>query len=619
MMFTKYIILSLSFLLLSLNGVLAQNNSKSDSIKWIDGHKFYIHKVEKAQGLFSIKRLYGVQEKDILENNPEVFDGLKPNQYLKIPYIKQVPVSKDYRIHIIKTEETIFSISRIYGITIDEIFALNPETKNGYKINQKLKIPLAEIISDKPEEELVNSESGDKKVYKVRKKDTIYSLAKKFDISQEELIDANPIIKKEGLKKGMKITIPQKHVLIKEALYMPVDTIYYADDSYLSDTIPCDSIIVNRYSPMNIALFLPFEMDQLALEQELDNKNSKKPRISDKPFLEFYQGFLLSIKALKSKGLNINIHIFDTKRDSNEVKRILKKGIIQDFDLIIGPVYKFNFELVQKATNALSIPIINPIIHDQNVSDLYNYTLDLFPDKELVVEQSSKLLASNDSSEIYFVHSGFVDDLTIVEPFKVKYLEALLEAGKDTNNYYQEIVFSDSKKMDFSTHITTEKHKLVVVLSDNQAFVSNVFSKLNLLDKKFNIQMVARPKWQKFENIDINYYHNLNVLQIAKEYIDYKDKKVIKFVTKYRELFNIEPTKFSFYGYDLSHNFVNYFYKWPEMRCLSQQDFKGLSLGFNLQRTNRTWSNNFVYIIKYSPDYSVKKVFEIGTEIKACE
>jgi len=239
----------------------------------------------------------------------------------------------------------------------------------------------------------------------------------------------------------------------------------------------------------------------------------------------------------------------------------------------------------------------------------------MFPDNEIVVRQTLKLLLSNDSSQIYFVHSGFVQDMMIAKPFKEKYLNALIAAGKDTTDFYNELIFADSKKIDFLPFINKEKHNLIVVLSDNQAFVSNVFTKLNFVTNEHRVQLIARPKWQKFDNIDISYYHNLNVLQITSEYVDYKNPRSLKFIKDYRSFYHQEPSRFAFYGYDLAYNFSDYFYNHKNFKCLNLTGMQGLIFGFDIQRVNQGWMNQSIFVIHYQTDYSLKRLYQIEEQL----
>jgi len=118
---SKQIIIFIAFIFLISFSAFSQENNKSEVIKWVDGQKYYIHTVAQGQGLFSIKKLYGVEEKDILENNPEAFDGLKLGQELKIPFIKQKQEVSKYQIHIIAAGESIYSISKQYNVSTESI------------------------------------------------------------------------------------------------------------------------------------------------------------------------------------------------------------------------------------------------------------------------------------------------------------------------------------------------------------------------------------------------------------------------------------------------------------------------------------------------------------------
>ena len=433
-MINKHLLLLIYFVVLLSQSIFAQVNQRSEEIKWVEGEKFYIHTVAKGQGFYTIKKIYNVSEKEIIENNPEAINGLKLGQKLKIPFVKEInPEDLGYKIHTIKAGESIYSISKIYNISPEDIFKLNPETRNGYKINQELKIPLEKPKSQTDTTETELEETKNKqKTYKIKKKDTLYALAKKFGITQESLLEANPSIKQEGLRKGEKIIIPRNDIIVKEALYVPIDTLRKQDEQNINNNIACDSLIIERYTPMKVALFLPFEIDKLAFEQEEENNSSQIPQFSRKPFIEFYQGFLLAVKQLKKEGYKLNIYTFNTKKDSTEVKRILKNRIIQDLDLIIGPVYPSNFKIVQKATDSMNIPMINPIIQGTNLSKESDYTIDIFPSDAIVTQEIIQLLVQNDSSRIHFVHSGFSDDLILVSPFKRLYKKALIAAGKDT-------------------------------------------------------------------------------------------------------------------------------------------------------------------------------------------
>ncbi len=599
----KYILLLVSLLLINVLSLVAQENTKSQIIKWIDGEKYYIHTVAKGQGLYAIKKLYAVEEKDILEANPEVFDGLKLGQEIKIPFKKSNQDAEKYRIHIIEAGQTIYSISKIYNVGQEDIFKLNPETKNGYKINQRIKIPNV-TLADKEKKE-----QEDKKTYKVRRKDTLYGLSKKFGVDEKAILAKNPIIVKEGLKKGQRIFIPEKEVIIKEALFMPVDTmVYQSDSTLLVSEMPCDSLSLVRDSAMNIVLMLPFELDITSFTNELEIPKNTLPKYKNKPFFEFYQSSLLTINQLKEKGYRLNLHVFNTKRDANHVQNLLNKSVFNDVDLIIGPVYKPTFDVVKKFMKGRNVPMINPILKGQNLGQHSNFVFDIFPDISQEMKATAMYLNQSDTSQIFLVHSGGIQDMILLENLSKFYPSVRVDELGDTLANYKELVFPDSREIDFSSFLNAQKHNLIVILSDDQAFVSNVYTKLNVISQNFNIQVFGRPKWERFENIDIAYLHRLNTVRLQSEFVDYKDTNVIQYVEAYRTLFNQEPGKYAFYAHDYTLNFVKYFYHLSILECLDSFRFKGFIFDMSLRKTPLGWKNTRFHFVNFTPDIELKEL-----------
>ncbi|QHI38831.1 Muramidase-2 [Kordia antarctica] len=105
-----------------------------------------------------------------------------------------------FEIYTVKAKETKWGIAHSYGLTIEELEDLNPEIKDGLKIGQEIKLP---IRTDKPQ-----VASTEKYVfYDVKPKQTLYTLTRKFGVSEEELILLNPALK-DGLKAGMVLKLP---------------------------------------------------------------------------------------------------------------------------------------------------------------------------------------------------------------------------------------------------------------------------------------------------------------------------------------------------------------------------------------------------------------------------
>ncbi|MBO4404153.1 MAG: M23 family metallopeptidase [Treponema sp.] len=105
------------------------------------------------------------------------------------------------KVHTVEKGETFYSISRKYGITVDELCSVNSLTKNDVlKAGQKLSIP------SKDDKSAASERKFD--VYTVQKGDTLFSIARKNGISVDELKKLNSLDGSSVLKAGDKLKIP---------------------------------------------------------------------------------------------------------------------------------------------------------------------------------------------------------------------------------------------------------------------------------------------------------------------------------------------------------------------------------------------------------------------------
>lgn len=102
------------------------------TVVYINGDKFYICIVSAGDTLYSISRRYGVEVEDIVKYNPTVADGLRVDATLKIPVVKDgsqedTKRRRDYKIHTVSAGETLYSISRTYSVSVGTLMEDNPD------------------------------------------------------------------------------------------------------------------------------------------------------------------------------------------------------------------------------------------------------------------------------------------------------------------------------------------------------------------------------------------------------------------------------------------------------------------------------------------------------------
>ena len=185
------------------------------------GNNFTKHTVLKGETIRDIATKYKVTPFDIYRLNPDSQAGVKENDVILIPAsaVKEAPVtvvatkpkstSGNQKSHVIKPKETLYSISKEYNVTVEDLKKSNADIlKEGLKTGQTLVIPDATVVAiietkapksvpvvAKKVEEKIASPKTDKVVYHVvEPKETKFGIAKKYGITVQELEQKNPEI-----------------------------------------------------------------------------------------------------------------------------------------------------------------------------------------------------------------------------------------------------------------------------------------------------------------------------------------------------------------------------------------------------------------------------------------
>jgi len=129
-----------------------------------------------------------------------------------------------YYLHIVKKGETIYSISKAYGITSEELMRENPPVVNSLKEGQSLRIPERLVTTAPPAQEVQSqglTRDESKFVYhKLQAGETIYSLSKKYSVSENDIIQGNPGIDINKLPLGYEIAVPKKEFMNTKQSFM---------------------------------------------------------------------------------------------------------------------------------------------------------------------------------------------------------------------------------------------------------------------------------------------------------------------------------------------------------------------------------------------------------------
>ncbi len=180
----KYFLILILFI--SLSNVFA-GVQDSIGIEKKDSKVFVLHKADPKETLYSISRKYKVTVDELNKNNPELSAGLKVGQILRIPYKGSVaavssPAGSSVSAssggaggtHTVEPKETLYSLSRKYNVTVDEIRKANPGLTD-LKVGQTINIPGkagASTASTSPKSEVKKDESKTTSTTKATTKNT---------------------------------------------------------------------------------------------------------------------------------------------------------------------------------------------------------------------------------------------------------------------------------------------------------------------------------------------------------------------------------------------------------------------------------------------------------------
>ena len=194
-----------------------------------------------------------------------------------------------------------------------------------------------------------------KDVYKAKKKDTVFGIARKYGITIQQLMDANPAMKADGyqLKKGDMINIP--NVVAPTANTQTATPAATAKETAKKK----DADIRNR--AIRVGVMLPLHL------QDGDGLR----------MVEYYRGMLLATDVLKKQNISVDIHAWNVAADT-DIRQVLLDNSAERCDIIFGPLYTRQVKPLANFCKAYGIRMVIPfsingdeVAHNPQVFQVY--------------------------------------------------------------------------------------------------------------------------------------------------------------------------------------------------------------------------------------------------------
>ena len=526
---------------------------------------------------------------------------------------------KVFYSHVVQERQTIYSISKAYGVTMEEIYDANPALKletEGLKKDQILLIPYKGDIRDtagpeiQPQEEAAEETVGDTRgeedddkgyfIHKVKWYEDLDAIAKKYKVSKESIMNINrmtsdKVKRKQELKiprdpalwEGRTVTADQDDVDVRDVeetdkeVEEAVDEAPEENDGGILD----DLFVREGRHDVNISMLLPFSATKLG------------DRTS---FMDFYCGALMASRVLGSQGVNLDIHTFDVGGGNMPVTH----DRLASSDFAIGPVSKSDI-MRASGINDGATWIVSPLdMQAEALTDSLQKIIQAPTPTHIQVKDMVNWIKSD------MGHSDRVIVVTPASP-ESEYLDMVEKEMSEAGLPHVTTTLGSMR-----THIVSGGVNRIVLACEyterSTVFLIEALRNLYMISgKSSEVVLYSTSKIRTYDQIEVEQLHKVNLHTSVTYAVDYDSKEVKDFLLQYRALYNTEPSRSAYSGYDLMKYFSTLAHKfgrkWP--RALDRVDYKGLQSDFKLVRTpSGSYVNNAVRRVVYNPDYSVTLV-----------
>ena len=568
---------------------------------------------------------------------------------------------KTYYAHIVLERQTIYGITKAYGVTEEDLYAANPLLKQeGLKAGTVLYVPTVSeqkaapatqaTVKEKPVEKEKPAVKEEKPVvvkeqpapkeskpvvidtkpaptpnadgfieHTVKWFEDLYGVAKTYGVTPEEIMAANGL-KSSRISKRQTLLIPFTDKA-KESIKNKLPSVKAPVEEKPAVTVPAQGEPVQAETPVveqPVPETKPEETEPsegiLDWLSGVTGKGSADLALilpfnaagkTSETNMDFYSGVLMALRDLEKQGVKTTLNVFD-----------LQAGIPSSFDLgkndfILGPITTSDLTTILGVTGG-RVPIVSPL--DQRAADLADTHEGFIQAPSSANSQYTELAAwaaeeCVRGDQIILVTEKTSNGSTAAA---VGVREALLDAGTAFEGVSWTQGEGRSLPASLTARLTKNGVNRIIVASEKEEFVSDLVRNLGiLLGRGYKIVLYAPSRVRTFESIDSSNYHQCFLHICSPYFADYDAENVKAFVRGYRALYRTEPSQFAFQGYDLTRYFASLVAKYGNRwtRALRQVDGSGIHTDFHFEpaRTG-SYRNTAVRRIVYNTDYTTELV-----------
>lgn len=422
--------------------------------------------------------------------------------------------------------------------------------------------------------------------YQVKKKDTLYGIAKKYNISVDALIEANPEMKVDGfeLKKGSYVCIPYAASGTSgQTSATPVRTLIQTASRQFSG------------KTVRVGVMLPLH--------DVDGDGRR--------MTEFYRGMLMACDSLRAEGMNIDIHAWNVNIDADITDFIKQPGAAK-CDIIFGPLYSKQVHALAEFCKARDIQMVIPFSITGDDVSMYKQIFQVYQTNDR---------QTNNSIETFLklfpnCHPVFIDcnDKTSTKGNFTFGLRTRLES----HNIGYGITNIGSSDDLFAKQFSQNSQNIVILNTGRSPELTLALNKLAILkanNPTLKIKLFGYTEWMMYLGIDEAKFHEFDTYIPSTFYYNPASPRTQSLTRSYRQWFKTDMQnalpRFALTGYDYAQFFLRGFAKYGKAfrGVKNQNSWKAVQAPLRFKQVGAAgMQNDFFQLVHFMPNGNVEAI-----------
>lgn len=422
--------------------------------------------------------------------------------------------------------------------------------------------------------------------YQVKKKDTLYGIAKKYNISVDALIEANPEMKVDGfeLKKGSYVCIPYAASGTSgQTSATPVRTLMQTASRKFSG------------KTVRVGVMLPLH--------DVDGDGRR--------MTEFYRGMLMACDSLRAEGMNIDIHAWNVNIDA-DITNFIKQPGAAKCDIIFGPLYSKQVHALAEFCKARDIQMVIPFSITGDDVSMYKQIFQVYQTNDR---------QTNNSIETFLklfpnCHPVFIDcnDKTSTKGNFTFGLRTRLES----HNIGYGITNIGSSDDVFAKQFSQNSQNIVILNTGRSPELTLALNKLAILkanNPTLKIKLFGYTEWMMYLGIDEAKFHEFDTYIPSTFYYNPASPRTQSLTRSYRQWFKTDMQnalpRFALTGYDYAQFFLRGFAKYGKAfrGVKNQNSWKAVQAPLRFKQVGAAgMQNDFFQLVHFMPNGNVEAI-----------